>query len=135
MYQTKFTRENIKLTFKKPKFYVNPERGSVRCTLTYSVAVPYDLAGFAPIFPIPSTGSVRARAVCQKGDTFDAEVGKRIAMAKAENAAYAAVRKYAKSFAQKLAPFVDAAAICLNYVYEATEHNEHNDDYIKRIGG
>ena len=135
MQTTKFTRENIKLTFKKPKYYVNKANGIVRCVLNYTVAVPFDNARVSPLFPVPSTGTVRARAVLQKGDEWNEEVGKKIALARAENQAYTDVKKYVKKFLTSLYPFLEVADMCFDFIETTTSHNIHNEDYIANVGG
>lgn len=133
--QTKFTRENIKLTFKKPKFYVSHADGLVRCVLNYTVAVPFDNARVSPLFPVPSTGTVRTRAVLQKGDVWNEETGKKIALAKAENQAYTNVSKYVKKFLKSLYPFLEVADMCYDFIETTEAHNNHNEDYIINVGG
>ena len=115
-----------------PIYSVNKEKRMVTCVLQYNISIPSleDKTGFDPskqwqkpsAHVHPYTGSLMSvysralfdgkklkaigHAVCSPDDEFDEEVGKKIALARAENKAYA-----------NTLCIVDAAVTEITYVY------------------
>ena len=85
-------RNEIKISFKEPKYEVNKEKGTVECYLKYEVLYPKSLQG---IFFWGEKIYFYAHGVAKVNgeDTFDENIGKKISLAKAEKKAYAKVRK------------------------------------------
>lgn len=132
----RFTREDIKISFDKPVYYVNEEKKTVVCTLNYTVFVPlnYDVAAFdvaAFYYSIDNfSGSVTTKAKCHPDDVFDSDLGCDIAFARAENAAYSdSLRRITDScnvfkiFLKKVDAFKE----------KTIAHNNHNNDYVAEL--
>ena len=128
----KLTRNDIKLSFRKPKFQVNQKRGTVKCVLGYEIVPPYDYDGELAQFPA-GFRSVEAVAVCQPNDTFDVRKGQKIALAKAENQAYANALEEVSDL-----DWVPDAAIVMhnmveNFYKKAKKCARHNISYVQKL--
>lgn len=116
--------ENFKLQFIDKRFMVNKEKGIVTCFL------PTILHSVDGVFPIPVTGVGIARL--KDGDVFDEEIGKKIALTKAENNAY---RKASTKVTRRLNEYIALANKCGDFIEKSDGVIEHNIKYINRIGG
>lgn len=141
----RFTRDDIKISFDKPVYYVNEEKKTVVCVLDYqalipqasfmpkSVKIPQDyvytpsmgMVGFSGFY-----GSVKTKAKCHADDVFSPEIGCEIAFARAENAAYTEVWKVVDEYAAALEEF---SAKITNFEIKADNHNLHNEDYVAEL--
>ena len=124
----RLSRNEIKLTFGKPCYHVNENDGTVKCRVSYHLQIPHDADGQLFIAP-EKYSSVTAIAKCRKGDKFDAEIGKKVARAKAESRAYARC-------ANHLYPYMDKAflktTILSNFIEKAFDCVDHNAEYLKK---
>lgn len=124
----RLSRNEIKLTFGKPNYFVNENDGTVKCRVSYHLQIPCDADGEVFIAP-EKYSSVTAIAKCRKGDKFDAEIGKKVARAKAESRAYSRC-------ANHLYPHMDKAflrtTIINDFIEKAYDCVEHNENYLKK---
>lgn len=138
----RFTRDDIKISFDKPVYYVNEEKKTVVCILGYKALIPQ--ASFMPksvtvdeygywTGPIGKLGfcdfegSVTTKAKCHGDDVFDPEIGCDIAFARAENAAYSEVSRVVAEYENALNEYL---AKIQAFQFKASSHNFHNDEYI-----
>lgn len=122
-------RNEIKLSFKEPKYEVNKEKGIVECFLRYEVLYPELLQG---MFFLGERVYFYANGVAKanNGDVFDENIGKKISLAKAEKKAYKKISNIIyKRVNQKV---VKAVRIASDFVYKANKVSEHNDQYLEQ---
>lgn len=133
----KFTRDDIKISFGKPVFYVNEEKKTVVCVLDYAMIMPHAVYEFGRNAYssigcyLPMGGSVRAKAKCHKDDKFDVQVGENIAFARAENMAYTEVFSKLRDYAKGLEFLYNRIS---DFEIKYRNHNLHNNEYIKELG-
>lgn len=125
-----FNIENFKLTM-RPEFtffYVNGT--DVTCKMSYYLNVPdayLELHG--PIY-----GTVVATAHCHEDDVFNLEVGKKVALAKAELVAYKESRRILMSKLQEtINTVVGLSEMAERFGDKAENVITHNKEYITRI--
>jgi hypothetical protein len=127
-------RNNIKISFEKPIYAVDEKNGVVVCTLRYKASAP---AGV--IFASESTihGSpwhmnqmVKAVAFAKNNDKFDANIGKKVSLAKAENLAYSHVNNWAKTAFKELCRISSAI---VEFNRKTNKVRAHNVEYIKKF--
>lgn len=121
-----FNIENFKLTMRPDFtfFYVNGT--DVTCKMSYYLNVPdayLELHG--PIY-----GTVVATAHCHEDDVFNLEVGKKVALAKAENKAYSYVKEWAKTAKKELSMCLDAIE---DFEFKTERVKNHNVEYMKKF--
>lgn len=136
---------NFKLSFKEPTFYVNETKKTVTCVMTVLPGVkgdykmenilnliareylnPADYDAFRYSF------STVATAKLDPQDTFDIEVGKKVARTKAESAAYA----YYSRLVDRLiySRFMDDIdTITEEFFDKADSVIEHNNEYLDKF--
>ena len=122
-------RNEIKISFKEPKYEVNKEKGTVECYLKYEVLYPKSLQG---IFFWGEKIYFYAHGVAKINgdDTFDENIGKKISLAKAEKKAYAKVRKrLIKLISHKL---VNAFHVVNVFTDKACKVINHNEEYLEQ---
>lgn len=120
-------RNEIKLSFKDPKYEIDKEKGTVECYLRYEVLYPKSLQG---IFFLGEKIYLYAHGVAKVNgdDTFDENIGKKISLAKAEKKAYAKIRKrLIKLISNKLLDIFRTATV---FTDKAREVINHNEEYI-----
>ena len=136
---------NFKLSFKEPRFYVNEEKKTVTCVMSVLPGIkgnnkmesilnliareylnPADYEAFANLF------STVATAKLDPQDTFDIEVGKKVARTKAESAAYA---YYARLVDRAIyGQFMDNLdAITEEFFDKSDAVIEHNNEYLDKF--
>jgi hypothetical protein len=125
-----YNRNDFKISFdgKNTQFFVNEKKGTVACVLTGYMDTPYDVDNCVDIQPIviKETGIAK----CADGDTFDAERGKRIALAKAENRVYMTAMRYLDIHMKHIMDMVTAYNKFSDKAYRTCGHNE---DYISSL--
>lgn len=136
----RFNREDVRISFRNPVFYVNEDKKTVVCTLKYVLKVPSTcfvpngeaLFG-APEIGIfcPIEGSVVAKSKCHADDVFDAKIGKDIAFARAENIAYTECYQLLDEYRGGLKALYDKIS---DFEIKYRNHNAHNSQYIKELG-
>lgn len=125
-----FNRKKFKLTFDKERtqFVVNENKRTVSCITTAEIVAPYawDSSVHIPreIFKVVGT------ARCTADDKFDAERGRRIALAKAENKAYMKAAEYLSKRQEDII-FMDNAIT--EFRKKAHAQCAHNEDYMDSI--
>lgn len=122
-------RNEIKISFKEPKYEVNKEKGTVECYLRYEVLYPKSLQG---IFFWGERLYFYAHGVAKvnSGDIFDENIGKKISLAKAEKKAYKKIsNRISKQINQKV---VKAIIIAKDFIYKANKVSDHNDKYLEQ---
>jgi hypothetical protein len=125
-----YNRDYFKLSFDKEDtcFYVNTKKRTVTCKVACRLEVPFSWES-----PVEIGGrymNIVATAKCCKGDEFDVERGKRIALAKAENKAYRQAASYLFDQLKHLLFFQNGIRVFLE---KADKQCEHNDNYIDMI--
>lgn len=116
-------RNEIKLSFKEPKYEVNKEKGIVECFLRYEVLYPELLQG---MFFLGEKVYFYANGVAKINgeDVFNENIGKKISLAKAEKKAYAKVKNRLIKRMNKIADAFDIAIAFVDKAYEVIDHNE-----------
>jgi len=122
----KLSRNEIKLSFEEPRFYVDEENRIVKCKVFFTMLTPQTYDGNIAFPTLPRT-CVTAKAVCCPEDPFDSVTGKKIALAKAENKAYdLALRTVAK----EVDKIMTVSMILNDFINKAYHCNAHNIEYI-----
>lgn len=135
-------RLKIKIKFDQPAIYVDAERGFVKCTLKGTMHLPKDVATSLGL-PAQVRVSSKTEAVCNDGDVFSAEKGRKIAIAKAERNIY---RNQSVRLVRRWKAVNDVEFITLDtpptlnstinaFVEKANGCIAHNERYIKEIAG
>ena len=120
-------RPEIKISFEKPKYEVNLEKGTVECFLRYEVLYP-ELVKRMFFHGEKVYFCAHGIAKVNSGDIFDENIGKKISLAKAEKKAYKKIsNRIYKQINQKV---VKAVRIASDFVYKANKVSEHNDQYL-----
>ena len=127
-----YNRNNIKISYLgEPKYYINEKKRTVTCNLLGMLVGPtfngdyWDNINFpSPMYNIFST------AHCRKGDKFDIERGKRIALSKAENKMYNTALLEVSTVAERL-DFMRKA--CDEFARKSIICQSHNNDYIESL--
>lgn len=109
------------------KFYVNEKKRTVVCVLEGFLNVPEYRNG---VWVDNKYFKAYGVAKCSPEDTFDAERGKRIAMAKAENQIYLDALRHIEPYVNNMNDVISAFVKFNEKVYRTCAHNE---DYIDRL--
>lgn len=121
-------RDDFKIRFtRKPEFTVDEKNKTVKCYLTGDVIVPVNLSGkgFMENFRTFAKGYAK----CDDKDKFDPEVGKRIALARAESRLYWKVRTEVKQAINDAKKFIIGGE---KFVAKAYRVIGHNNMYIQQ---
>ena len=116
-----FKSNKPKITFYEETFKVYKEKGEVYCTLKCKMP--------DTLFNKENYYTFRGNARVCKGDTFDEEVGKKIARTKAEQKAYLAYRRQFLTLADNLRQYVD---IIFEEEDRICKILNHNVDYLNK---
>lgn len=120
-------RNEIKIRFEEPIYSIDEEKGTVGCILNYEILYPeiLEFVGFngKPLFYTTATAKLR------DGDTWDVNIGKKIALAKAEKKAYTKVRKRCAKTMRRC--FKMMQIIC-NFCNKSDSVVNHNDKYLEQ---
>lgn len=127
-------RENLKLSVKTMRFYANPHKRTVTCVANFELLAPNYITGQLMRYSFDSNDfldySVKATAKVRPGDTWDEEIGFKIARAKAESMMYARVSRYLGRFLD----YQDKTDIIVHdMIYKAAGVLEHNERYINNL--
>lgn len=125
---------NIKLSFQDHKFYTNPATGQVYCKVKFSINMDGRfqklLNAFIKATNYPINYVVISGSNLAPGDVFDPEIGKKVARAKAESAAYKRVDKM-------LQKFMDFTLLMnediLDFFTKSSETIEYNKTYLNNF--
>lgn len=121
-------RDDFKVKFtKKPDFTIDKENKTVKCYLSCDVMVPTGISGnqFMMNFRTFSKGYAK----CDNKDTFNPEIGKKIALARAESKLYWKVRTAVKEARRDAKVFIGSAD---RFISKALRVIGHNEDYINK---
>ena len=116
-----FKSNKPKITFCEETFKVYKEKGEVYCTL--KCKMPDDL------FIKENYYTFKGNARVCKGDTFNEEIGKKIARTKAEQKAYLAYRKQFLKLVDNLRQYADILFEEENRIRKILNHNI---DYLSK---
>ena len=127
-------RNNIKISFEKPIYAADEKNGVVVCTLRYKAEAPniviFASKGTIHGSPWYMNQSVKAIARVKDNDVFDANIGKKVSLAKAENLAYSHVNNWAKTAFKELCR---ASAAIVEFSRKTNKVRAHNVEYIKKF--
>lgn len=116
-------RDDFKIRFtRKPEFTVDEKNKTVKCYLTGDVIVPNGLTGnhFMENFRTFAKGYAK----CDEKDTFNPEIGKKIALARAESKLYWKVRTEVKAAIRDAKKFIEGGEKFVSKAYRVIGHNE-----------
>lgn len=120
-------RNEIKIRFEEPIYSIDEEKGIVGCILNYEILYPevLEFVGFngKPLFY--ST----AWAELKDGDVWDENIGKKIALAKAEQKAYTKVRKRCAKTMRRCFKIMQ---ICNKFGHKSDFVIDHNNKYLEQ---
>lgn len=138
----KYNKSNIRASIHDMKYNVNEKKKCVTCIIYYTIesdyfidGVLYNLASYAKCGP-SYTDLLKGRtkraigiAKCSDGDTFDIEIGKKIARAKAESNMYGECFRYITECINTLqSKFIDPVK---GFAKKATDVIIHNTGYLR----
>lgn len=127
-------RNNIKISFDTPEYIVNENAGVVICKLKFLVNVP-TVINFCTRVPYHENPAcvkqvVKTVVFAKNNDVFDVNVGKKVALAKAENKAYSYVYELVKSTQKELASALD---VIEDFRDKSQKVKKHNIEYMKKF--
>lgn len=124
---------NIKVRFTdEPRFFVNRKDKTVVCELSAFMDAPAMelLSGDDIIYMSEKVFYSTAKAKCSENDTFDAERGKRIALAKAESKIYRQVCRHLENYRK----IMRRIFVYLTNAHDTlSKYHKDNDSYLNRI--
>ena len=124
-------RENFKLAYQnKPSYQIDEENKSVKCHLTVKVITPDSL--FANKIMDTTVITANGYAKCDDMDKFNHEVGKRIALARAESLAYHKAEVIIRNCAYDALKFIVASD---KFEDKSNFVQVHNKQYIAKNFG
>lgn len=129
---TNYLRRDCKIKFNdaSQQFFINPDQRIVVCKLTGTLMGPESNRWYLnPNFEPRNLTSI-GKAVCSPNDKFDVNIGKKIALAKAESAIY---NKACKVIANEMNVCADYIEMLRTFFLKADDVIEHNLDYIDRL--
>lgn len=125
---------NIKIKFQPPEYIIDEKNGVVICHLKFFAKSPccVNFASKSAYHTNPTCTEQTAKAVvfAKNNDKFDANVGKKVALAKAENQAYSYVRNWAKTAQKELVIALNAIK---EFEFKVEKVKKHNIEYMKKF--
>lgn len=128
-------RNEIKISFKEPKYHIDVANKVVVCILEgepqfpknidYTMTTVTDL-NYLDINEI----KVKAVAKLNPGDVFDEEIGMKVALAKAENKAYTQLCLHLKEYMKSINKIINQSK---DFFYKSAMVIEHNDKYLEQF--
>lgn len=119
-------RDDFKVRFtNKPQYTIDEENKTVKCYLTCDVIVPTGISGNQFMYNFRTFA--KGYAKCDDKDAFNPEIGKKIALARAESKIYWKVRTEVKNAVRDAKQFVKAGN---KFILKACRVVDHNNDYI-----
>lgn len=132
--KVKTEKNQIKVSFGKPKYFINETKRTVTCVLEYDLQVPVP----SNYWQIPCyvtfagmNGTVRGIARCSEDDKFNEKIGMEIASSRAEQNAYL---KCAKFLQGQWENHLVYASMMDKFIEKAKGVVIHNEAYIERMG-
>lgn len=131
---SKNNREDIKIVFGAPKFIVNEKAKIVICKLGFRAVMPKALQEIiywknyetTPEF----TRTSKAIAFTKENDVFNVNIGKKVALAKAENQAYNYVNNHMLNALNEIIKCTKAIG---NFNNKTERVINHNIEYMKKF--
>ena len=128
-------RNEIKISFKEPKFHIDKANKVVVCILEgtphYPKAIDYTFTTITDLMYIDVNEiTVKAIAKLSPGDEFDENIGMKVALAKAENKAYEQVCTNLKDYMRSINTIIEQ---CKDFLFKSANVIEHNDEYLTRF--
>jgi hypothetical protein len=127
-------RNNIKIKFDKPVYVVDEKNKVVICTLRYKADAPstviFASEGTIHGSPWHMNQIVKTTARAKDNDVFDANVGKKVSLAKAENLAYSHVNNWSKTAQKRL---IEALSATIDFSNKVKKVKKHNVEYMKKF--
>ena len=122
-------RDDFKVRFtKKPQYTIDEAKKTVKCYLTCDVIVPTGISGNQFMYNFRTFA--KGYAKCDDKDRFNPEIGKKIALARAESKLYAKVRTDVKTAVRDAQQFVKSGR---KFVEKANRVIGHNEFYIEKF--
>ena len=126
--------DNIKIHFEQPEYIVNETNGVVICKLRFTTTAPL-MVRWSKMDPIQENPTVTEQVVktvvfAKNGDKFDANIGKKVALAKAENQAYSYVKNWMMLAHKEVVKTVRAMK---DFKDKAEKVKNHNIEYMKKF--
>ena len=126
--------DNIKIHFKQPEYIIDEANGVVICKLKFNTTAPL-MVRCVIVSPIHEDPTVTEQVVktvvfAKNGDKFDVNVGKKVALAKAENKAYSYVKNWMMLVHKEVVKTVRAMK---DFKDKAEKVKTHNVEYIKKF--
>lgn len=128
-------RNEIKISFKEPKFHIDRANKVVVCVLEgtprYPKNIDYTFNTITDLTYGDVAGiKVKAIARLSPDDNFDENIGMKVALAKAENKAYEQVCVNLKEYMRSINTVVNQ---CKDFFYKSANVIEHNDKYLSKF--
>jgi hypothetical protein len=128
-------RNEIKISFKEPKFHIDKANKAVVCILEgtprYPKAIDYTFTTITNLRYIDGDYiKVKAIAKLSPDDNFDENIGMKVALAKAENKAYEQVCTNLKEYMRSINTVIEQ---CKDFFYKSANVIEHNDRYLEQF--
>jgi hypothetical protein len=136
----------IKLKFWEPDYYVNEKKGTVTCVLKFRLdsvdSSQKDVDAYHAVRcmaesvygennPISYRYSIAETAKLDPNDTFDVEIGKKVARAKAESSAYKFCSKILTKSIEKFT--FNLASAASEFIEKASGVVRHNRRYLDQF--
>ena len=126
--------DNIKIHFKQPEYIVDETNGVVICKLKFNTAAPLMVrcSAISSSYEDPTLTEqvIKTVVFAKNGDKFDVNVGKKVALAKAENKAYSYVENWMMLAHKEVVKTVRAMK---DFKDKAEKVKAHNVEYIKNF--
>lgn len=124
-------RDDFKVRFtKEPQYTIDEVNKTVKCYLTCDVIVPTSLSGGQLMYNFRTFA--KGYAKCDDNDKFNPEIGKRIALARAESKLYWKVRTEVKLAIRDAKQFIKAGEKFICKTHRVMKHNEkYIENYVK----
>lgn len=127
-------RNSIKIHFKNPEYIVDEANGVVICKLRFTCSAPNVVLYVSRCAfhesPACTEQTVKSVVFAKNDDKFDANVGKRVALAKAENQAYSYVNNFIQSGKKELEQALQAVN---NFKWKKAKVKNHNIEYMRKF--
>lgn len=127
-------RNSIKIHFKNPEYIVDEANGVVICKLRFTCSTPNLVCYVSRCAfhesPACTEQTVKSVVFAKNDDKFDANIGKRVALAKAENQAYSYVNNFIQSGKKELEQALQAVN---NFKCKKTKVKNHNIEYMRKF--
>lgn len=128
-------RNEIKLSFKEPKYNIDLANKVVVCTLEAIPQYPesvYSTLSTLTDYTIHEMNCIKTKAIARLSpeDNFDENIGMKVALAKAENKAYTTLCLMLKSYMVGINKVIEKTS---DFFFKSANVIEHNDDYLARF--